>query len=90
MLIYNGVDPVTVSHRLGHDQVSTTTNTYSHMIADADSRSADIISDALNLKKHRIIEFSMRVELLLNFQMELAFCYVNKMQKNNPFEPFTA
>ena len=51
MLIYNGVDPVTVSHRLGHDQVSTTTNIYSHMIADADSRSADIISDALSLKK---------------------------------------
>ena len=51
MLIYNGVDPVTVSHRLGHDQVSTTTNIYSHMIADADSRSADIIADALNFKK---------------------------------------
>lgn len=51
MLIYNGVDPVTVSHRLGHDQVSTTTNIYSHMIADADSRSADVIADALTLKK---------------------------------------
>lgn len=51
MLIYSGVDPVTVSHRLGHDQVSTTTNIYSHMIADADSRSADIIADALALKK---------------------------------------
>ncbi len=51
MLIYNGVDPVTVSHRLGHDQVSTTTNIYSHMIADADSRSADVIADALALKK---------------------------------------
>ena len=51
MLIYNGVDPVTVSHRLGHDQVSTTTNIYSHMIADADSRSADVIADVLTLKK---------------------------------------
>ena len=28
MLIYNGVDAVTVSHRLGHDQVSTTTDIY--------------------------------------------------------------
>jgi len=26
MLICNGVDPVTVSHRLGRDQVSTTTD----------------------------------------------------------------
>lgn len=51
MLIYNGVDAVTVSHRLGHDQVSTTTDIYSHMISDADSRSADIISDALSFKK---------------------------------------
>jgi len=51
MLIYNGVDPVTVSHRLGHDQVSTTTDIYSHMISDADSRSADIIADALSFKK---------------------------------------
>lgn len=50
MLIYNGVDPVTVSHRLGHDQVSTTTNIYSHMIADADSRSADMIAELLNTK----------------------------------------
>ena len=47
MLIYNGVDPVTVSHRLGHDQVSTTTDIYSHMIADADSRSADVIAQML-------------------------------------------
>jgi len=47
MLIYNGVDPVTVSHRLGHDQVSTTTDIYSHVIADADSRSADVIAEML-------------------------------------------
>lgn len=51
MLIYNGVDPVTVSHRLGHDQVSTTTDIYSHMIADAESRNVDIIAEALTLKK---------------------------------------
>ncbi len=51
MLIYNGVDPVTVSHRLGHEQVSTTTNIYSHMIADADSRNAEILADVLLHKK---------------------------------------
>ncbi len=51
MLIFNGIDPVSVSHRLGHDQVSTTTNIYSHMIADADSRNSDIIADSLHFKK---------------------------------------
>ena len=51
MLIFNGVDPVTVSHRLGHSETSTTTDIYAHMIADADSRSADIIGDSLGTKK---------------------------------------
>jgi len=45
ILIYNGVDPVTISHRLGHAQVSTTENIYAHMIEDADQKSADVLSD---------------------------------------------
>lgn len=51
LLIFNGIDPVTVSHRLGHSETSTTTDIYAHMIADADSRSADLIGDAMNTKK---------------------------------------
>ena len=31
--------------------MSKTTDIYAHMIADADSRSADIIGDALDLRK---------------------------------------
>lgn len=45
MLIYNGMDTVSVSHRLGHAQVSTTENIYAHVIADADERSSDILED---------------------------------------------
>lgn len=51
LLIFNGIDPVTVSHRLGHSETSTTTDIYAHMIADADSRSADLIGDAMAVKK---------------------------------------
>lgn len=51
MLIFNGMDPVSVSHRLGHSETSTTVDIYSHMIADADSRATDLIGDAMNAKK---------------------------------------
>ncbi len=44
MLIYKHVDPVSVSKRLGHSQVSTTTDIYSHAIAEADRQNADILS----------------------------------------------
>lgn len=44
MLIYNHVDPVSVSKRLGHSQVSTTTDIYAHVIEEADQQSADILS----------------------------------------------
>lgn len=51
LLIYAGMDAVTVAHRLGHSETSTTTDIYSHAFADADSRSAEIIGDALDLRK---------------------------------------
>ena len=44
MLLYNKVDPVSVSKRLGHAQVSTTTDIYAHIIAEADKQNADILS----------------------------------------------
>ncbi len=44
MLIFNHVDPVSVSKRLGHSQVSTTTDIYAHIMEEADQRSADILS----------------------------------------------
>lgn len=47
ILIYSGVDTVTVSKRLGHAQVSTTQNTYAHLIQKADIESAECIADAI-------------------------------------------
>ena len=44
MLIFNRVDPVSVSKRLGHSQVSTTTDIYAHVIEEADQQNADILA----------------------------------------------
>lgn len=43
-LIFSGVDPVSVAHRLGHANVATTTNIYAHVFAEAEKNNADIIS----------------------------------------------
>jgi integrase len=45
LLYFNRVDSVSISKRLGHAQVRTTENVYAHVIAEADERNADIISD---------------------------------------------
>lgn len=47
ILIYSGIDPVTVSKRLGHANVSTTENIYAHLIQKADIDSAECIADAI-------------------------------------------
>ena len=45
MLYYNGMDSVSISSRLGHSQVSTTANIYSHVIEEADKKSAEVLAD---------------------------------------------
>ncbi len=50
MLYFNGVDSVSISKRLGHSKVSTTTDIYAHVIAAADQQNADILADIF-LKK---------------------------------------
>ena len=47
LLISNGTDVLTVSKRLGHAQVSTTTDIYSHKIKEADERAAESIADVV-------------------------------------------
>lgn len=47
VLYYSGADPVSISKRLGHAQVSTTQNIYSHLIDQADVQSAETIADAI-------------------------------------------
>ena len=44
MLYYSGVDSVSISKRLGHAQVSTTSNIYAHVIESADRQNAEILS----------------------------------------------
>ena len=50
LLIANGVDVVSVSKRLGHAQVSTTQNIYSHCLKKADRQCADTLSDLFGQK----------------------------------------
>ncbi len=45
ILIEHGEDILTVSKRLGHSRVSTTSDIYSHLLDKADRHSADLLSD---------------------------------------------
>lgn len=47
MLFFHGVDSVSISHRLGHSSVSTTTSIYSHVMQQAESRISDCMSSVL-------------------------------------------
>ena len=50
LLINAGVDVVAVSSALGHSQVSTTLNIYSHAFSDMKSKTCKAISESLKLK----------------------------------------
>ena len=47
LLISNGTDILTVSKRLGHAKVSTTTDIYAHAIKKADEKTADFMADII-------------------------------------------
>lgn len=47
ILYFNGIDSVSISKRLGHSKVSTTSDIYSHIIKQADERSAECIADVI-------------------------------------------
>lgn len=51
LLYYNGLDGVTISKRLGHSKVSTTSDIYSHVIKQADERASECIADVV-LRRH--------------------------------------
>ena len=51
ILYFSGADPVSISKRLGHADVSTTQNIYSHLIEKADMQSAEMIADAFLRKQ---------------------------------------
>lgn len=52
LLYFNGVDGISISKRLGHSKVSTTTDIYSHIIKQADEQAAECIADVI-LRKHK-------------------------------------
>lgn len=47
LLVFSGMDIVNISKRLGHSNVSTTTDIYSHVIKEADEQSAENIADII-------------------------------------------
>ena len=51
VLIANGTDIVTVSKQLGHSQVSTTSDVYSHVIEAAKAEATECIADVLLRRK---------------------------------------
>ena len=51
LLIAEGVSIPTVSRRLGHSSIATTSKIYVHAIQSADEIASDIIDDKLNLGK---------------------------------------
>lgn len=48
LLIAGGTDLRTVSKRLGHSNMTTTSNIYTHAIKSADERASDMLGDLLN------------------------------------------
>jgi len=51
MLIGNGVDVVTVAGRLGHADVSTTLDIYSHAINEAKAKASETLADVMLRRK---------------------------------------
>ena len=47
ILYATGTDPITISKRLGHKQVSTTQNIYAHMVAKADAQASSAVASVL-------------------------------------------
>jgi len=47
ILCFNGVDIASISHRLGHTNISTTTDIYSHVMKQAEEKVADCIADVI-------------------------------------------
>lgn len=47
MLFFNGIDSVSIRHRLGHTHVSTTTDIYSHVLKEAEEHISDCVADVI-------------------------------------------
>lgn len=54
LLYFNGLDSISISKRLGHAKVSTTTDIYSHIIKQADEGAAECIANAVLRSRKQI------------------------------------
>lgn len=72
LLYFNGVDSVSISKRLGHAQVSTTSNIYAHVIEEAIEvkNSTDQSINNENIVE-RILTKMVIFILLLNFSCDI-------------------
>lgn len=52
VLYFNGVDSISISRRLGHSKVSTTTDKYGHIMRKADEAAANCIADVIFDEPH--------------------------------------
>ncbi len=56
VLFFHGVDSVSISRRLGHSSVTTTTGIYSHVMETAEARASDCMADVLLQAKKKEVE----------------------------------
>jgi integrase len=47
ILFFNGVDAISISKRLGHARVSTTTDIYSHIMRESEARVSECVADVI-------------------------------------------
>lgn len=47
VLYFNNIDSISISKRLGHSKVSTTTDLYSHVLQESDDRASECIADVI-------------------------------------------
>ena len=56
ILFFNGVDAVSISKRLGHARVSTTTDIYSHIMKESEAKVNDCIADVIYKPRPAVIQ----------------------------------
>jgi integrase len=55
-LLASGVSPIVVQHRLGHENLSTTSRTYAHLLTDAQAGAVDVMDRAVGEGAQGMIE----------------------------------
>ena len=53
ILFFHGIDAVSISRRLGHAKVSTTTDIYSHIIKESESKISKCVADVIYKTQHK-------------------------------------